>query len=713
MLRPRRRVRLRQVDRRAGDRALPPVQRHRHGRRCLGRRHRRARAQRGGAARLPSRHVLDGLPEPRHGPQPDAAREPAAHGGLRAARRIALPGDGACDRRADGGQDRGSRLGHEALSPPALGRHAAARRDRDGACHRSQAARARRADDGPRRDRRGRGARPHLRAPDTAQHGGAVHQPQPRRDREDVPPRRRALRGAARRGGHGRRRPADAAPSVHRGPAALHPAEGRAASRTAGSTRSRASCPRSAPTCPGCVFVHRCALAEDICREQRPEPFQVGEQHTSRCFFHEKAASLPRDTAERGALPVVDRAAEPLLRIEDLAKTFRQDGRDIYALAGVSATLQAGETLGLVGESGSGKTTFARALLGIIEPTRGSVAVDGRELPTKLAGRTSSDVASMQIVFQNPDSALNRRHRVSRLLAALAEEAARPHRRQGRAACARADRRRPPAAALARRPADAALRRAEAARGDRARVLGRAQARRLRRADLRARRLRAGRHPQSARRSPGRAPDELRLHQPRPRRRPLPVGPDRGALPRPPDGARHGAGGVRRPAPSVHRGAALRRALHRPGADAHQALRRHPVGRESALRLRLPDALSAQARSDLRGRRAAARGRRRRPADELPHPARGAPPHPGRRRRVPRSEAPAAGRGLHARRDLRCDAAPGRARLDADPGCLHGAELLRSRAGAGVRATPGFRCASPTRCASRATSSSSRSPAAR
>ena len=60
--------------------------------------------------------------------------------------------------------------------------------------------------------------------------------------------------------------------------------------------------------------------------KERPEPFRVSEQHTSRCFFHEQAAELPRDTAIRGALPVVDRAAEPLLRIDDLAKTFRQDG---------------------------------------------------------------------------------------------------------------------------------------------------------------------------------------------------------------------------------------------------------------------------------------------------------------------------------------------------------------------------------------------------
>ena len=167
---------------------------------------------------------------------------------------------------------------------------------------------------------------------------------------------------------------------------------------------------------PGCVFVDRCALAQDVCRTTKPEFALVGDGHHSKCHFHEIAESLPRATDERAALTVVDRTAEPLLQITDLAKTFTQDGVAVHALAGVSAILHEGETLGLVGESGSGKTTFARTLLGIVDPTRGEVALDGRRLPPTLAARTASDIAALQIVFQNPDSALNRRHTVRRLL---------------------------------------------------------------------------------------------------------------------------------------------------------------------------------------------------------------------------------------------------------------------------------------------------------
>ena len=79
--------------------------------------------------------------------------------------------------------------------------------------------------------------------------------------------------------------------------------------------------------------------------------------------------------------------------------------------------LQRGETLGLVGESGSGKTTLARVLLGLIPPDEGSVIeLDGEPLPADVAAPHRDQLQALQIVFQNPDSALNRRHTVRRLI---------------------------------------------------------------------------------------------------------------------------------------------------------------------------------------------------------------------------------------------------------------------------------------------------------
>ena len=76
-----------------------------------------------------------------------------------------------------------------------------------------------------------------------------------------------------------------------------------------------------------------------------------------------------------------------------------------------------GETLGLVGESGSGKTTLARVLLGLIPADPGSVVeLDGQQLAAQTARRTREQLKALQIVFQNPDSALNRRHTVRRLV---------------------------------------------------------------------------------------------------------------------------------------------------------------------------------------------------------------------------------------------------------------------------------------------------------
>lgn len=96
------------------------------------------------------------------------------------------------------------------------------------------------------------------------------------------------------------------------------------------------------------------------------------------------------------------------------------------AVDDVSLDLASGETLGLVGESGSGKTTLAKLMLGLLAPDAGSILeLDGAPLPARVTSRNDHQVKSLQIVFQNPDSALNRSHSVKRLIGrALARLAA-------------------------------------------------------------------------------------------------------------------------------------------------------------------------------------------------------------------------------------------------------------------------------------------------
>ena len=166
----------------------------------------------------------------------------------------------------------------------------------------------------------------------------------------------------------------------------------------------------------GCVFADRCALADDRCRTEEPPLIPVGEGHESRCWYHDRAPSLPRQEARDINLPRVDRDGDPLVRFNDLGKIFKQQGHEVHALVGASSSVWPGETLGLVGESGSGKTTLGRALLGIVEPTTGTVELDGRVLAPRFTKRNRGDLRALQAVFQNPDSALNRRHAVRRIL---------------------------------------------------------------------------------------------------------------------------------------------------------------------------------------------------------------------------------------------------------------------------------------------------------
>jgi len=223
----------------------------------------------------------------------------------------------------------------------------------------------------------------------------------------------------------------------------------------------------------GCIFAPRCGLADDHCRKDAPPLYELGGGRGSRCHYSDRADEIPlvtdvapadepgsdprgpadqpgADSGDRAADPVlagksvqgatgslglpaasgsisVGTAGErpgdapgqtpPLIRVRSASKTFRMTGQTVRGLLGVDLDIRAGETVGLVGESGSGKTTLARVLLGIISPDDGAtIQLDGRDLSPGAKARSPADQKALQIVFQNPDSALNRRHSIRQLI---------------------------------------------------------------------------------------------------------------------------------------------------------------------------------------------------------------------------------------------------------------------------------------------------------
>jgi peptide/nickel transport system ATP-binding protein len=113
----------------------------------------------------------------------------------------------------------------------------------------------------------------------------------------------------------------------------------------------------------------------------------------------------------------VSDSTQPLLKVRDLKVTFGSGGRKVYAVAGISFDIHEGETLGLVGESGCGKSTTGKALMRIVEPSSGSVELDGLELTSQKGKALRNIRTRMQMIFQDPISSLNPRRRITDIVA--------------------------------------------------------------------------------------------------------------------------------------------------------------------------------------------------------------------------------------------------------------------------------------------------------
>lgn len=172
--------------------------------------------------------------------------------------------------------------------------------------------------------------------------------------------------------------------------------------------------PQIGDVLPTCVYVDRCPIVTEQCHSEPPPIVDRGGGHWTRCFHPTRIGDVPEPEEKSSERTI---GTTEIIGVNGISKTFRQRSGDVPALVSIQMGFAEGETLGLVGESGSGKSTLAKTLLGVHEPdVGGEITLRGTPMATRATSRTDEAIRSIQMVFQNPDSALNRSWTVRRIL---------------------------------------------------------------------------------------------------------------------------------------------------------------------------------------------------------------------------------------------------------------------------------------------------------
>ncbi|UGT40392.1 ABC transporter ATP-binding protein [Nocardia yamanashiensis] len=180
----------------------------------------------------------------------------------------------------------------------------------------------------------------------------------------------------------------------------------------------------------GCPFEPRCPISIDDCRAAEPPLQDTEPGHRAACIRTAEVGTRELFTAYRKEIPEPDEVAEidardVVMKVSDLRKTFpltrgvvfkRRIG-EVKAVDGIGFELHAGRTLAIVGESGSGKSTTLTQIMELLPPESGSIEILGKDVATLTKADRRNIRRRMQIVFQDPASALDPRLPISDAIA--------------------------------------------------------------------------------------------------------------------------------------------------------------------------------------------------------------------------------------------------------------------------------------------------------
>ena len=171
-----------------------------------------------------------------------------------------------------------------------------------------------------------------------------------------------------------------------------------------------------------CVFHNRCLYSTEPCTTARPA-LNAENARSFRCIRPDLTLrgiiSNGAGRPDPAALEFDLDGSTAVVSVEDVWVEYRNAlrGRPA-AVGGVSLSIGPAETLALVGESGSGKTSLARAITGLVTPTRGRVLLEGTQLAPRLGQRSLEQLRRIQYIFQNSTLALNPRQEIETQLRA-------------------------------------------------------------------------------------------------------------------------------------------------------------------------------------------------------------------------------------------------------------------------------------------------------